>query len=195
MTTPPVLTPIPEAELTDEQRALYDAILDGRKPISKNTSLTAVKGELRGPFDPLLRAPKVGHAVQQLGLALRHQTDLPAAATESAILTAAIHHEAEFEWYAHANIVRTRKLISEDDIDRIRKSTQPEEADAALAWKAATAMLKMKPLDAQLVSEVTDRWGEQGLVELTCMVGHYTHLALLMHCLNITPPEPSDMRG
>jgi len=195
MTTPPVLTPIPEADLTAEQRELYDAILDGRKPINKNTSLTAEHGELRGPFDPLLRAPKVGHAVQQLGLALRHQTDLPAAATETAILTAAIHHEAEFEWYAHANIVRSRKLISEDDIDRIRQGIEPEESDAALAWKAATALLKMKPLEPAIVEEVTGRWGEQGLVELTCMVGHYTHLALLMHCLNITPPEPSDMRA
>lgn len=195
MTTRPVLTPLAEADLTDEQRELYDAILGGRKPISKNTSLTGANGELRGPFDPLLRAPEVGHAVQELGLALRHRTQIPAVATESAILTVAIHHRAEFEWYAHAAIVRARSLISEDDIDQIRKNQSPSEDDAALAWRAASALLTMNPLDGGLVRDITDRWGERGLVELTCMVGHYTHLALLMRCLNIHPPEPSDMHG
>ena len=192
MTDAPVLRPLPPGELTDDQRRLYDAILAGRSSITSHTPLTADDGSLVGPFDPLLRTPAVGEAVQRLGLALRHGTSLPQAATEAAVLTTAAHHGAEFERYAHVAITRAAGCISDADISRIERAEEPDEPVAALAWRTARAVLSGQRLPADLVDEVTGRLGAPALVELVCTVGHYTHLALLMLALGIRPPAGAD---
>lgn len=186
--TEPVLTPIPRDALTDEQRPLYEAILGGRRGVSAVVPLTDEQGALYGPFDPILRSPEVGKAVSALGIALRSQTVLPRAVTEAAILTVAVHWAAEFEWYAHVAIVRDGRLLNERDIAAIREGQAPEEPEMLLAWKTAHAVLAGEQLPAELAAEVTRSWGERGLVELCILVGHYTHLALLMRSLGIEPP-------
>lgn len=187
--TDPVLRPIARDELTDEQRTLYDAILGGRQGINTLTPLTDARGALLGPFDPILRTPAVGTAISRLGLALRNETSLPRRVTEAAILTTAVRWAAEFEWYAHAAIVRDAAMIDEDDLSAIRQATAPADEEIALAWRAANAVLDGQRIAAPLAEDVIARWGERGLVELCTMVGHYTHLALLMRALAIEPPE------
>lgn len=190
----PVLTPLRADQLDTQQRVLYDEILSGRAALSTHTGLTGPQGQLLGPFDPLLRSLEVGAAVQQLGLALRHKTTLPAVATETAILTVAISSGAEFEWYAHSAIVRSRELLSEDDIKQIRDVRLPQDEDAALAWELTQVLLTHSPISADQKDRALARWQERGLVELVCMVGHYSNLAILLCGLNISPPAPTDFR-
>lgn len=185
----PVLRPLTPHELSADQRRLYDAILGARSTITSHTSLTRDDGSLAGPFDPLLRTPNVGEAVQRLGLALRHHTSLPQAATESAILTTAAHHRAEFEWYAHVAIARTSGCIDDDDIARIERGESPHEPVAALGWRLASAVLAGTRLPDDVIADVTNGLSEQALVELVCTVGHYANLALLMLALDIRPPD------
>lgn len=184
----PVLRPIPRDELSDEQRALYDAILGGRQGINTLTPLTHANGALLGPFDPILRSPGVGQAISALGLALRNETTLPRAVTETAILAVAVRWTARFEWYAHAAIVRDAGLIDEDDLGAIADGRAPADPQIALAWRCANAVLDAERLPDALSSDAIEAWGERGLVELCAMVGHYTHLALLLRSLGIEPP-------
>lgn len=188
MSESPVLPPLPPERLDEQQRELYDAILGGRAGITNHTGLTNADGALLGPFDPILRSPELGEAVQQLGLALRHRTSIPASVMETAILATAVQYDAEFEWYAHVAIVRSKNLLEEDDITRIHEGSAPQDEQLALAWRAARGVLAGERLSADLSAEVIDRWGERGLVEITCAVGHYSHLALLMRALGIEPP-------
>lgn len=190
----PVLTPLRADQLDEQQRTLYDEILGGRASMTTHTALTGPHGELLGPFDPLLRSVDVGAAVQQLGLALRHKTTLPPTATETAILTVAINSGAEFEWYAHTAIVRNRALLSEDDIARIREVRMPQAEDSALAWELTQVLLTHSPISAEQKDRALARWQERGLVELVCMVGHYSNLAILLCGLNILPPTATDFR-
>ncbi|WP_106848655.1 carboxymuconolactone decarboxylase family protein [Blastococcus sp. Marseille-P5729] len=184
----PVLRPIPRDELTDDQRPLYDAILGGRQGINTLTPLTDADGALLGPFDPILRSPAVGQAISQLGLALRNETSLPRAVTETAILAVAVRWAARFEWYAHAAIVRDAGLIDEDDLSAIAEGREPSDSQTALAWRTAHAVLDGDRLPSELSAAAVQEWGERGLVELCAMVGHYTHLALLLRSLGIEPP-------
>lgn len=184
----PVLRPIPRDELSDEQRPLYDAILGGRQGINTLTPLTDASGALLGPFDPILRTPTVGQAISQLGLALRNETTLPRAVTETAILAVAVRWAARFEWYAHAAIVRDAGLIGEDDLSAIEAGREPADPQIALAWQLASAVLDGERLPDDLAAAALEEWGERGLVELCAMVGHYTHLALLLRSLGIEPP-------
>ena len=185
----PVLHPIGRDDLTDEQRPLYDEILGGRSSISALTPLTDDNGALLGPFDPILRTPAIGRAIGQLGLALRNDSSLPRPVNETAILTTSVHWAAEFEWYAHAAIVRNGAMLTEDDLTAIRERRTPAEPEIALAWRGAEAILAGERLPDDLAKEVTAAWGERGLVELCATVGHYSHLAMLLRSLGIEPPE------
>ncbi|GAB3306605.1 carboxymuconolactone decarboxylase family protein [Epidermidibacterium keratini] len=185
----PVLRPLPPDALDEEQLALYEAILGGRTAMTAHTALTDETGALRGPFDPVLRTPAVGEAIQQLGLALRHQTSLSPRVTETVVLTTAVHYGAEFEWYAHAAIVRSQQLFDEPELGRIRAGEPPADPELATAWRTAHAILAGTRLPVEISDAAVETWGERGLVEITALVGHYSHLALLMLALGIEPPE------
>ncbi|WP_134321968.1 carboxymuconolactone decarboxylase family protein [Cumulibacter soli] len=189
MNEKPVLRPIPRNELSDEQRDLYDAILGKRQNVSSNLSLTDEDNALRGPFDPLLRTPQIGAAVSALGVALRHEASLPRRVNEAAILTTAVHWEGRFEWWAHEAIVRRADLLTDADIAAIREGNPPADPEIELAWRAARGVLSGARLPDDLSTEILGAWGEQGLVEVCLLVGHYSNLALLMHSLGIEPPR------
>ena len=62
-------------EMTDEQRDLYREILSGpRGQGPRAIMLASGAGGLAGPFNAMLYAPPVGHALQGLGVAIRFRT-------------------------------------------------------------------------------------------------------------------------
>jgi 4-carboxymuconolactone decarboxylase len=72
------LPPLPPDRLDDDQLALYQAITEGPRARDGRAALIDADGQLQGPFDPMLRSPVVGEALQQLGATLRYRTSLPA---------------------------------------------------------------------------------------------------------------------
>ena len=94
-------------ELEEEQRALYRAILGGKRGQGGGTSgLTYSGSGLVGPFNAWLRSPEIGERAQRLGEALRFSSSLPANLLEIAILVTAQHWRAQFEWWAHARFAQ-----------------------------------------------------------------------------------------
>ncbi|MFZ3311955.1 MAG: hypothetical protein WA280_21610 [Xanthobacteraceae bacterium] len=86
---------IPPAELTPEQRPVYD---DMKAGIEKNFSgfqTIAENGALIGPWNPWLHEPKFGKPIWDLTLALSVSPSLPRPVREVAILaTGATFHSA-----------------------------------------------------------------------------------------------------
>ncbi|MBT6276803.1 MAG: carboxymuconolactone decarboxylase family protein, partial [Chromatiales bacterium] len=62
------------------------------------------RGEVRGPFIPLLHNAKAADAVQRMGSFLRFDGTLPGALREMVILMVARHWDAQYEWFAHHRI-------------------------------------------------------------------------------------------
>ena len=97
-------TDIPEDKLSPAQRALTSAIRSGPRG---NTT------QMRGPFAVFLQAPEYGHLAQQLGGFVRHQTAVPPRLSEFAILVAARHWRAQYEWFAHrASIIQSMQTAA-----------------------------------------------------------------------------------
>ena len=68
---------LPE-DLDDAQRAVYDSIAGGRRAEGRQLfRLVDEHGGLEGPFNALLLQPRLGHALQALGAAVRYETTLP----------------------------------------------------------------------------------------------------------------------
>ena len=85
-------------QLTDEQRRLYEELLNGpRGQGPQYFELTDADGVLTGPFNAMLASPRVGTVLQRLGVALRYHTDLPDQISELVILVVAAYLGSDFE--------------------------------------------------------------------------------------------------
>src|SRR5262249_56360440 len=77
-------------KMTPEQVDLYRQILNGPRGQGPRALLLATgAGGLAGPFNAMLYAPEVGHALQELGAAIRFRTRLTPRIREMAILVVA----------------------------------------------------------------------------------------------------------
>ena len=183
MTRLPILRP---ADLSPEQRALYDAVNSG----PRGPAHVLADGSMEGPFNAWLHHPAVGGPLQRVGAALRFEGVLPPAARELAILTVAAAHRAEFEWHAHAPIAAALG-VDPARIEEVRRGVRPELADAVEqeAVEASRALLERGDLDDAEYERALRVLGAPGLVELTTLVGYYATLALQMHVFRVSPPD------
>jgi 4-carboxymuconolactone decarboxylase len=168
------------AELTEEQRALYERITGGPRAAGpQHFALTDPEGRLAGPFDALLLSPAVGTALQEVGAAVRYGSDLTDRVRELAILRVAGHWDCAFERSAHEAIGRAVGL-SEAEIAAAADGAQPDLADPTES--AALAVVEELVLHGNLGDEAyaraVDELGERGVFELTALVGYYATLAL-----------------
>ena len=168
------------AELTEEQRALYDRITGGPRAAGpQHFALTDAEGRLAGPFDALLLSPAVGTALQEVGAAVRYGSELPDRVRELAILRVAGYWGCAFERTAHETIGRAVGL-SEPEIAAAGAGTQPDLADPteSIALAVVEALVLRGDLGDEEYARAVDRLGERGVFELTALVGYYATLAL-----------------
>ncbi len=168
------------AELSHEQRSLYDAITQG--PRARGTqlfALTDAEGRLEGPFNALLLSPDVGTALQELGSAIRYKTALSDRAREIAILELAAIRRADFEWFAHERVGRAAGLTDEEltAIRRRKKAPSLDPAEA-LVRKVVRALLGERDLGRATFDEAREVLGERALMDLISLVGYYDGVAL-----------------
>ena len=183
------LTPLPPAELTDEQRAVYDGITGGdRLKGTQHFPVVAPDGSLNGPFGIMVEVPGVGSALQELGAAIRYRTSLTARIREIGILLVASKLSSAFEWWAHERVARAVGL---DDAELAEleqggfSSTDPAEQAAA---DLSVALLDNTVVTDEQYARYHDVLGVQAVVELTSLVGYYRTLAQLMAVFDIGIP-------
>jgi len=186
----PVLTP---DELTDEQAGLYDAIVGGPRSTGLQAfALTDADGGLNGPFNAMLFAPGVGHALQDLGAAIRYASGLSARVRELAILLVAARWGCDFERYAHEAVGRAVGL-TDQELATVRDGRVPE----GLGEQERAAIRFVQALLAGDVPD--DEWAiaqrlldNRTLVEMSTLVGYYATLALQLRVFRVaSPPKRS----
>lgn len=162
--------PIPREQWTEEQAAVAKAITDGPR------------GELRGPFVPLLHAPKLAAKIQELGEAIRFGTGIPNHLLELAVLVTARHHDCPNIWESHALLAAKAGLRREIVVAISKRETQPEMmADEALAHRFASELLVGHKVTDDTFAAVVARWGSKGAMELAGICGYYGMLATILN--------------
>src|SRR6516225_1858482 len=115
--------------MTPEQVGLYREILAGpRGQGPRAVPLATGAGGLAGPFNAMLYAPEVGHALQELGAAIRFRTQLAPRIREMAILVVARAWDSEYERTSHEPIGREAGL-TDTEIGALRAGADPGFAD------------------------------------------------------------------
>jgi 4-carboxymuconolactone decarboxylase len=195
MATQGRLAHLPTDRLDDEQRALYDSIVQGRRCAAqgRSVSLTNPDGSIVGPFGAYLRAPAVGACLSQLGEVLRFDTTLPRNLLELAVITVARHWSAQFEWYAHARFALDAGVAPEV-VTAIAERRDPAFADPAEAvvHRFTRRLLEEHRVDDETYREVVLRLGETQVVELTALVGFYGLISAVLNTFEVPLPAGAE---
>jgi len=184
-------------ELDTKQRALYEAIIGGRRTSGhQHFSLRYDDGSLAGPFNALLHAPVVGARLSSLGEAIRFDTGLEDREREIAILAVAASRHASYEWYAHERVGRACGLTDEE-IEGLRRGNGDmlHGGREALVGLVAATLASGRPLDDALYGRLVDELGDTGVVELVILVGYYVMLATVLEAFAVGVPEGDDPFG
>src|SRR4051795_188407 len=123
--------PLTAEQLTDEQRAVVDAIQSGPRGAG-----------LRGPFNALVRSPMLCDLVQRVGAYVRFGSSIPPALNELAICMAGRKWGAQYEFYAHRRL-GIEAGLAPAILDAIAVGRRPEDlsADEALVYEFVTELL------------------------------------------------------
>lgn len=164
--------------MTEEQRKAAEELASGPR------------GEVRGPFNVLLRSPGLMSPLQKVGEYLRFKCQLDRRIAEMATLIAARNWTQTYEWNAHHPLA-------------LKAGLKPEIAQAIADGRRPTGMaqdeevvydLLTEALQNKSVSDVTyergiKHFGEQNLVDLLAIAGYYAMLAMLLNVARTQLPE------
>ena len=162
--------PVTEAEMTPEQRTVAAEIAAGPR------------GELRGPFVPMIRSPALAAHVQRLGAFLRFETGIPDDCLEIAILMTARHYDCAFVWESH-RVLGTKAGVPREVIAAIAARRAPPglaPPQAAVATFCAELLARNKVPDAAF-DGIDKLWGRKGVMDLTAVCGYYGLMARVLN--------------
>ena len=136
------LPAIAPADLTLEQRRLYDDMREGIAESFKGFVAIRDDGALLGPWNPWLHEPSFGKASWDLVRALADKPSLPKPVREVAILVTGAHFKAAYELYAHV-LVGEQRGLSDEKLATIVAGQRPVDLtrDEAIAYDFASALV------------------------------------------------------
>jgi alkylhydroperoxidase family enzyme len=181
---------IPPAELTPEQKSLYDEM---RKGIASNFNAFKVEredGALMGPWNPWLHEPRIGKAIWDLTLAMTAEASLPDNVRQIAILVVGARFDAAYEIYAHIAVAEkagmTPERLATLTADLKPMDLSPEES---VAFDLAYTLVRGGTLPEPVYRLAVNIFGQHGTNELIYLVGLYALVSTTLNGFNVPVPE------
>ncbi len=181
----PRLALIDEANMSDAQRALLEAIRSG----PRGKSITP-----RGPFAVWLHAPEFGHLAQALGGHCRYKTALPPRLSEFAILCTARLWKAQYEWFAHAPMAE-KAGVKTKTIAELRAGREPKSApkDERAIFAFTRELYKTTRVSDRTYKRVHAVLGDAATVELVGILGYYALISMTLNVFRMMPPADAEL--
>jgi len=135
-----------------------------------------------GPFIPLLRSPELMARIGRVGEYLRFDCVLEVRIRELAMCLVARHVSNQFEWLMHAPLA-LKAGVAQATLDAIAVGKYPQgaAADEAAAVDLVTELLQHHGVCDASYAAALDAFGEQGVVELTSLVGYFAMVCWVMN--------------
>jgi 4-carboxymuconolactone decarboxylase len=186
------LSHVDPAQLSPEQKELYDSIAEGPRA-AKRASLVDAQGHLTGPFNAFLHLPALGKHWSAIGEGLRFHTTLDRRLFELAILVIAAHWRSGHEWAAHAGLAREAG-VDQTVVDALRRGERPvfEKADEQAVFGFVRELMIEREASDCAYDTVASILGESRMVELVNVVGYYVALAAMLNAFGVHPPKGLD---
>src|ERR1700704_4276329 len=106
----PLIAP---ADLTPEQKSLYDAMRKGIASNFNDFKVVREDGALMGPWNPWLHEPGIGKAIWDLTMAMTANASLPDNVRQVVILVVGARYDAAYELYAHVAVAEHEGMSDE----------------------------------------------------------------------------------
>ena len=186
------LSYVDAAQLSQEQKELYDSIATGPRA-AKRASLVDAEGHLTGPFNGFLHLPALGKHWSAIGEGLRFRSNLDRGLFELAILIIAVHWRSGHEWAAHARLAREAG-IDQAVIDAIRLGERPvlRKPDQDIVFRFVHELVTHRHVGDSTYATVVSALGEEQVVELANAIGYYLALAAMLNAFDVHPPKGLD---
>ena len=181
---------IPPADLTAEQRPLYDDMRAGIEKGFRGFATQREDGALMGPWNPWLHEPRIGRAVWELTEALSAVSTLPDPCRQIAILVTGAHFHAGYEIYAHVAVAQ-RDGLSDETISTVVAGQRPAGLPRAqaIAHDTAAALVRGGPLPELNYRLAEAEFGARGVAELVHLVGLYCMVSVTLNGFDVPVPE------
>ena len=172
------MPPIPTDKWTDAQKKAAEEITSGPRK------------DLVGPFIPLLRSPEYMSRLQRVGEYLRYKTNLGPGISEFIILLIARRWTQQFEWYSHEALA-AKAGIKAETMKAIAEGYRPTAMtpDEEMVYNYVAELLSNQSVSDPTYAKILNRFGEQGVIDITGLCGYYTTLGMLMNVAR-TPVPP-----
>jgi 4-carboxymuconolactone decarboxylase len=169
---------ISEANMTEEQRRVHDAMLSGPR-----------RSPPVGPLAAAMHRPDLAEKWSELGMVLRFNSSFPPRLREFVILVVGRHFSCQFEWFSHEGEARKAGL-SEQSIETLRQGGNKfVAADEQAIHDYATELLQRHHASDSSYQRILADYGTAGIVELTALIGYYCMVALTLNAHEIGVPE------
>jgi 4-carboxymuconolactone decarboxylase len=183
----PLISP---ADLSAEQKPLYDSM---RKGIASNFNAFKVEredGALMGPWNPWLHEPAIGRAIWDLTLAMTANAVLPDDVRQIAILVVGARYDAAYELYAHVAVAE-RGGMSPERLSALAADLKPSDLskEENVAFDFAYALSRGGILSEPVYRLAVDTFGQHGTNELIYLVGLYAMVSTTLNGFNVPVPE------
>ena len=187
------LSLIGPADLSPEQRPLYEDMRSGITANFQGFKSVAEDGSLLGPWNPWLHAPKFGKPIWELTKTLSISPSLPKPVREVAILVTGAKFRSAYELYAHV-IVAQRRGLSDDKLATIVAGQRPGDLtrEEAIAYDVASALVDGGTLPELNYRQAVEAFGERGAAELIYLVGLYCLVSVTLNGFDVPVPESSE---
>src|SRR6185436_4983002 len=163
-------------EMNDEQRALLYNVVNSARAVTNTTG--------NGPFNTLLRSPKVGEQSQQLGNAIRFSSGLSGRERELATLMAGRAWTSTYEWYAHARYALDEG-IDASVVDAIAAHRVPDlkamPLEDAMVWRVTDELLYTRRVTDATYKEALAVLGERRLLSAVTIAAYYEYVSMLLN--------------
>jgi 4-carboxymuconolactone decarboxylase len=152
-----------------------------------------------GPYNSMLRSPKLAQLLFDLFHYLRWETSLPLKLNELAILVIARQWRSQIEWFAHAPIA-AKEGLSANIIAELKANQRPSgmAEDEALVYDFVTELTGTHKVSDPTYARAKALFNDQQIVDLTAVAGNYVMVAMLLAMSEQTVPpgkEPPFKEG
>jgi 4-carboxymuconolactone decarboxylase len=161
------------AELTPEQKAIYNSISRGRPRVT-------------GPFSVLLRNPPLADAINRAVETIREKGKLEKRLYELIVLIAVRHCSAAYAWSVHEKPAKDAG-ISSDAIEAIRAGTEPvfSKSDEKVIYEAVTSLLKNNKLSDATYHALVKEFGLDLTIDIISCAGLYCMIGAVINGFEI----------
>lgn len=184
------LPPLHPDALGPELRRVHDEIAALMARSQSRVVAVDEAGALIGPFPAMLRHPQFGVPALTFQRAVSVEARLPRTVREVAILTVGAVFGARYELYAH-EITAAEVGMAAEQIAALAAGVRPPtlSAEEAIAHDIAQVLAEGRILPSATYARAVDLLGQDGVGELTFLIGSYCLVAVVLNAFDVPVPD------